>query len=163
MDRNTRLYAGTVLFNIMHSRTSSAWDAFRSTLYSTCTSLPVCPEATLPNYTGCCHFDAFILILCAQERAVRGTNLGTSCAQVAPVYQSARWTRYETTMAATLTPSFLMLYAQERALRGKHFGPSSTQPAPLYQSVRRRPYQTVREHQSFLILFAQGLAVRGTD
>ena len=72
----TKLRWWPSFFNIMRSITSSARDAFRSLLHSFRTSTSLHGGRATKLYGG--GLPSF-LILCAQERAVRGTHLGPSC------------------------------------------------------------------------------------
>ena len=92
---------------------------------------PTRTPATLPNSTGAATHNLFFLILCAQERAVRGTHLGLPCTQPTPLPVCTEATIPNCTGPHTYNLLFLILCAQERAVRGTHLGLSCTQPTPL--------------------------------
>ena len=77
-----------------------------------------------------------LLILCAQKRAVRGTHLGLSCTQTAPLLVRTEATLTDSTGHSHLQPTLLNNIAQEHAVRGTHLCLSFTQPS-RYQSARR--------------------------
>jgi len=89
----------------------------------------------------------FSIILCAQERTVRGTHLGVSCTQPTPPLEAT------SPDSARCNLSFSIIFcAQESALCGTHLGLSCTQPYHRPRGAGLQ-YQTERGTLSFKIIF----------